>query len=420
MATSIAYGSYMLRQITIDEARVGMFVHALCGSWFKNPFWRTSFSLRNASDLHKLRSSGVQKFWIDTDKGVDIGATDKAADAGDAESKKQEEVPAPESVPFSFPQHAPVTMKNEVARAVKILQNSRNAVGAMFDDARMGRIVNADQALPIVDEIASSVMRNSSALVSLARLKHADDYTYMHSVAVCAMMIALGKQLHLSDQEIRDYGLAGLLHDIGKMAIPNAILNKPGRLTDDEFKIVKGHPSAGYEMLQSYSGMPEIVLDVCLHHHERVDGNGYPDRLDGQSLSQAAKLGAICDVYDAITSNRPYKKGWSPTESLRIMTLWTKEGHFDPRLFAAFVKCIGIYPVGALVRLKSNRLGVVIDNSKSLLRPTIRVFFSVTSMAYITPVTIDLSRLEAVEGIESSEEAEKWGIQNLDQYWASE
>lgn len=393
-----------------------MYVHELCGSWLDNPFWSTSFPLRDPADVSKLQASGVQQLWIDTEKGLDIEITPDSNLTDD----QQPPVGTRKLInkqPFVFDQQAPTSMHDEVERAAKILKKSRDVVGAMFEDARMGRIVSASASLPLVDEIASSVLRNTGALVSLVRLKQADDYTYLHSVAVCAMMVSMAKQLGLEDEQIREYGLAGLLHDIGKMAIPPAILNKPGRLTDEEFMTVKNHPSAGYAMLRTVSDIPEIVLDVCLHHHERVDGTGYPEQLGEHSISQAARVAAICDVYDAITSNRPYKKGWSPTESLRKMAVWAKEGHFDPTLFAAFVKCIGIYPVGTLVRLKSNRLAVVVDNSKSLLRPTVRVFFSITSMVYITPANIDLGRPGTVEAITSAEEEQNWGIQDTDRFW---
>ena len=372
--------------------------------------------LRDRADVHKLQASGVRELWIDTGKGRDIELPGEAAVA----APPPQAPAAAEPPPFTFAPQPATSMQDEVARAAKILKKTRDAVGAMFEEARMGRMASAAAALPLVDDISASVMRNSGALVSLVRLKQADDYTYMHSVAVCAMMVMLARQLGLPDQQVRDYGLAGLLHDIGKMAIPIAILNKPGRLSDEEFLAVKRHPCAGHDMLKQVAGMPAVVLDVCLHHHERVDGGGYPEGLGQQELSQAARMGAICDVYDAITSNRPYKQGWSPTESLRKMAVWAKEGHFDEKLFAAFVKCIGIYPVGTLVRLKSNRLAVVVDNSKSLLRPTVRVMFSISSMVYVAPSTVDLSLPGATDAIVASEEAQKWDIQHLERYWTTE
>lgn len=206
----------------------------------------------------------------------------------------------------------------------------------MFQEARMGRTVDTVQAKRLVEEISDSVTRSPNALISLARLKTADDYTYLHSVAVCALMIALAKQLQLAEEQTRSAGIAGLLHDLGKAVMPMDVLNKPGKLTDEEFAIIKRHPEAGHQMLLG-SGADAIALDVVLHHHEKTDGSGYPKRLKADAISLYARMGAVCGVYDAITSNRPYKAGWDPAESIRRMAEWTS-GHFDPTIFQAFVK----------------------------------------------------------------------------------
>src|SRR5690606_37008692 len=151
----------------------------------------------------------------------------------------------------------------------------------------------------------------------------ADEYTYMHSVAVCALMAALARTLGLNEAEQREAATAGLLHDVGKMAIPIEILNKPGRLTDDEFRLIMTHPDAGYVMLMRGGLVPNVALDVCLHHHEKFDGSGYPHGLQGDGISLQARMGALCDVYDAVTSDRPYKKGWNPAEAIHRMAQWT-------------------------------------------------------------------------------------------------
>ena len=241
----------------------------------------------------------------------------------------------------------------------------------------------------------------------------------MHSVAVCALMVALANRLNMDDKETRDAGMAGLLHDLGKATMPMEVLNKPGKLTDEEFRIIKSHPEEGHRMLLEGGAVGPVPLDVCLHHHEKMDGSGYPHRLKTDEISLFARMGAVCDVYDAITSNRPYKSGWDPAESIRKMTEWC-QGHFDMRIFQAFVKSIGIYPVGSLVRLSSGRLGVVAEQAEdSLLTPRIKVFFSTRSLSYISPELVDLSRPGVSEKIVSREDAEKWGIKNLDQYWTA-
>jgi HD-GYP domain-containing protein (c-di-GMP phosphodiesterase class II) len=288
----------------------------------------------------------------------------------------------------------------------------------MFNEARMGRLADMATALPVVDDIAGSVLRNPGALISLVRLKRADDYTYMHSVAVCAMMVALARQLGLDDAGVRASGLAGLLHDVGKMAIPAGILNKPGKLSDAEFSTVKGHPAAGHALLLTGGDVPAAALDVCLHHHEKFDGSGYPHGLKGEEISLQARMGAVCDVYDAITSNRPYKAGWCPAESLGKMAEWTRNGHFDPAVFDAFVRCIGIFPIGTLLRLSSGRMGVVVDNGGSLLQPKVRVFYSTRTMNYIIPETVDLAAPGARETVAAREDAARWGLKDISRHWA--
>ena len=161
----------------------------------------------------------------------------------------------------------------------------------------------------------------------------------MHSVAVCALMLSQGRELGIRGEELRQAGMAGMLHDLGKAFIPLEILNKPGKLTDEEFTLVKTHPARGHALLQEAGAASATVLDVCLHHHEKVDGSGYPHGLSGAQISTVARMGAVCDVYDAVTSDRPYKAGWDPGEALRRMVQW--KGHFDPQALQALVKAVG-------------------------------------------------------------------------------
>lgn len=405
----------MLKRIAVEQLRLGMYIHELGGSWMDHPFWRKAFLLDDTNDLKTLHSTRLKTVWIDTSKGLDV-------EEGQA-TETQERIAATVELTLAQANTATVpaqraSITEEAERAVKICANSKQAVASMFSETRMGTALNADDALSIVDEISSSVMRNPGALISLARLKNKDDYTYMHSVAVCALMVSLAKRLELDDAQVREAGMAGLLHDIGKMMIPIEILDKPGKLTNEEFTIVKNHPSEGYKMLLEGSGVSAISLDVCLHHHEKVNGSGYPDNLADEQISLYAKMGAVCDVYDAITSNRPYKNGWEPAESLRKMAEWSK-GHFDQRIFQAFVRSVGIYPTGSLVRLESGRLAVVLEQcDKSLLTPIVKVFFSIKSNCRIVPEITDLSRPSCNDKIASYEDPAKWNIADIQELWS--
>ncbi len=383
-----------------------MHLQAFCGAWLDHPFWRTKFVLTDAKDIKLILESPIKEVWIDISKGLDINTDD--ASSGTVQVIAEEIPPTPPVV------QKKTSFNDEVKRAANICAKGKEAVVSMFQEARMGLAIEAEAAAPLVEEISNSVLRNPGALISLARLKTADDYTFMHSVAVCALMIALARKLGLDEQQTRDAGMAGLLHDLGKAMIPMEILNKPGKLTDEEFDLVKTHPEEGHKLLLGGIGISEMTRDVCLHHHEKIDGSGYPKRLNGETMSLFAKMGAVCDVYDAVTSNRPYKAGWDPAESIKRMAEW--KGHFDPVVFQAFVKSLGIYPIGSFIRLESGKLGVVIEQGEqSLLKPKVRVFFSTKSQAYIKPETIDLAR--SPEKIAGREDAAKWGIKDIDRYW---
>ncbi len=399
----------MLKKIAVEHLRLGMHLQAFCGAWLDHPFWRTQFVLSDPNDIALVLGSPIKEVWIDVSKGLDL---DTGIMATESETVLVDEIPV-ESPTIQERS----SFNDEIKRASRIVAKGKEAVVSMFQEARMGKAIEAEAAAPLVEEISNSVLRNPGALISLARLKTADDYTFMHSVAVCALMIALARQLGLDEQQTREAGMAGLLHDLGKAMIPLEVLNKPGKLTDAEFDLVKTHPDEGYKMLLTGSGISEMTKDVCLHHHEKVDGSGYPKGLNGETMSLFAKMGAVCDVYDAVTSNRPYKAGWDPAESIKRMAEW--KGHFDPKVFQAFVKSLGIYPIGSLVRLESGKLGVVIEQGEqSLLKPKIKVFFSTKSQAYIRPEIIDLAR--SPEKIAGREDAAKWGIKDIDRYWAGE
>jgi HD-GYP domain-containing protein (c-di-GMP phosphodiesterase class II) len=230
-------------------------------------------------------------------------------------------------------------------------------------------------------------------------------------------MVALARRLGHDEAACREAGLAGLLHDLGKAVMPTAVLNKPGRLTDAEFAIMKTHPVRGHEMLAERGTAPAAALEVCLHHHERPDGRGYPHGLAGEQVTLLARMGAVCDVYDAITSNRPYKAGWDPAESIAQMASW--KGQFDEGVFKAFVFSLGMYPTGSLVKLASGKLAVVVEqNAGTLVAPVVKTFFSTKTGFPIRPALLDLTR--SADRIGGRENPADWGFRPLEEFWVDD
>ncbi len=413
----------MLKKIPTAALRKGMFVDQFCGSWLDHPFWTRKVLIEDDKTLDTILKSPITEVVIDTGKGADWtpGELTEAAAELPKQAVEADPVPATErqSAEVAGASTAAVSFESELQRAKAIFRNGKEAVRSMFQEVRLGKALDGEGLLDLVEDMNRSLARNPHALLSVARIKHKDEYTYLHSVAVAALMVGLARAADQDEATVRDAGMAGLLHDLGKAVMPESVLNKPGRLTDEEYDIMRQHPMEGYKLLQEWQDVPPAVLDVCLHHHEKMDGTGYPERLAGEDISLMSRMGAICDVYDAITSNRPYKAGWDPSESLSRMASW--KGHFDPKLFQLFVRMLGIYPVGSLVRLTSGRLGVVVEqNPTALLLPRVRVFYSATLRQAVPVTLIDLAEAGQPERIIGREDPEQWPFKSLDSFWAGD
>lgn len=390
----------MLKKIKVQDARIGMFLHELCGHWIQHPFWKKAFKLVDPKDLYALQTCGIDEVWIDTSKGLDVET--------ETPEKNEEEAGQQETAGSDRKVERRVALHEETQRAQKLNSRAKRTVAALFKEAQNGVAMQLGEIVALADEITQSVSRNSSALASLARMKSKDDHAYQHSVAVAALMVALGKQMGMEGDDLKKLGMAGLLHDVGKMMIPDEILNKPGKLVTEELELIRTHPLRGWEILKKSQDVDDRVLDVCLHHHERVDGMGYPDKLAGEAITLFARMAAVCDAYDDVTSDSSYKKGMAPAEAVRRMAEW-QDKQFDRTVFHAFVKTVGIYPTGTLVKLKSGRLAVVVDQtSKSLLTPIVKVFFSTKVNEPIPPELVDLSKVP--DPIASIENPANWKL----------
>jgi len=396
----------MLKKVDSSQLKVGMFIQELDCGWMEHPFVRNQFLITDPDEIGKIVAARIRGVVIDSSRGLDVDAPTVEESAAATEA----EVAALAATPR---ERTRTTLGEELQRAASVRRQAADLVRTVMQDARLGKAVELDQVSPVVQQVTESILRNSGALLSLLQIKNKDDYTFLHSVSVCALLVAFCRSRGMDEDIIYQAGLGGLLHDTGKALVPDAILNKQGRLTDDEFDIMKRHPRDGHDILARTPGIGAIPLDITLHHHERRDGSGYPDRQAEGDISELAQMAAIVDVYDAITSDRCYHKGMSAAEALRKIYEWSKF-HFNPVLAQEFMRCVGIYPVGTLVLLESGRLGVVVEpHESSLLTPKVNVFFNTRQQVYIRPETVDLSRALGFGGgdrIVRHESAAKWRV----------
>lgn len=388
----------MQQRIVPSQATIGMYVCSFEGSWLHHPFWRARFLIEDEDTLEKIRSSAIDALIIDGAKGVaaptQVSGRTEPVGAGEVH-----QIPVPR-------RSAGADSDPEVERARSVLRRGKTLVARLFDDARLGRLVLTQDVAALVDEITRSVERSQTTLINMARLKTKDEYTYLHSVAVCALMINFARQLQMPEGQVHELGIGGLMHDVGKMAMPPEILNKEGRLTDAEFSEIKRHPLSGRDLLTGSGNVPAIAIDIALHHHEKVDGSGYPFGLSGSQISVAAKMGAICDIYDALTSDRCYKAAWTPAEAIMRMTQW--KGHLDPDLLFTFQQSVGIFPPGLLVRLRSNRLAVILPNGRRGSRATARTFFDARAREFLGVEDVRISGGPTADQVVSREEPAHW------------
>ena len=373
----------MIKKVPVSQLCVGMYVHDLGGSFLDHSFWRSRFLIQNERKLRRLQESRLEWVLIDTSRGVDVssGGAGAAAPAPRADSGSPAATAAsgaavaPEKAADAAPPSAtPEQQAFDDAR--DIIDGSREQVQQLFADVDLGGKIDLRQIEGLVQDMADSIEGHPDALTSLARIKRADQYLYAHSVAVSALMTALARTLELSDEQVRLAGMAGLLHDIGKVRDPDEAPGKLGRPIQPAQELLRKHPQAGAEVLRQDPDVPPEVIDVCLHHHERIDGKGFPDGLAGEDISLLARMAAICNYYDEVTSTRPFKKGWDP--AFALFKMLKSSGQFDIDVLGAFVRTVGRYPLGSIISLTQSELGLVVaQNPDAPEQPVVKIFYSI-------------------------------------------
>ncbi len=394
-----------IKKISLDQLKIGMYIHDLNCSWIDHPFATNRFLVKDGKRLQAIKALGVRELYIDTGMGLDVADAPTREQVRDEIEQRMEAI-ANEGV--EEPMRVPLAQ--EIGRARKLHGEANHIVRGMLRDIRMGRQIELEKIEPVVEKMVDSIFRNQDALLPLARLKQHDNYTFQHSVSVCALMVSFARELGLDRAIIKEIAIGALLHDVGKAKVPEDILNKPAKLTEAEFSKMKSHVVQSIIILQNTPGISKIALDVAGQHHERYDGSGYPNKLKGGQISLYGRMAAIVDVYDALSSDRVYHKAMAPTAALSRLLEWSKF-HFDPDLVRAYIKAVGIYPTGSLVRLESGRLGVVQEQyPEKMMQPRLLLIYHAAKRHYLKPEPLDLTWPGCLDRITGHEEYESWGI----------
>lgn len=380
----------VIKTITIDDLKPGMFVHEIIEQKGKVRI-KSRGRVANESVVNSLRQRGVVTLRIDTSREFDpVGVK-----------------PIPQSVqdtPVENERTDRKTFSEELICAENLYRQGKVLQETLLSAVQKG--LPFDDRIPteFSHKLVSSIERNPNALLCLTRIREKDDYLLEHSLNVAIILANFARHLGMGDDAVQELACAGFLHDLGKIRIPDAILHKPGRLTNEEMQVMKQHVDFGVDALKEVK-LDQFLIRTVSEHHERLDGGGYPLGKTDKDISHAGRLLAIADMYDALTADRCYKPGMPCQQAFQILI--SESPHkLDRVLVQQFIKCMGVYPVGSLVLLSNDRLAMVMEQNDSPLTPAVKVFYSSRGGHYITPKDINLeadTRISIVKAVKASD-----------------
>lgn len=382
-------------KIPAGDLEIGMYVTRLDRPWLETGFLIQGFMIQSKKEIDALCKECEFVFIEGT---LNISRANKRS-GGKASGKTKSKAKKDPRFRYELPEKKAtyinkVSVDKEFDEAKITFKDARNLAHSIMDGLRIGRTLDINQARAIVSDCVESVLRNPDALLWLTQIKKRDDYTAEHCMNVCVLTATFARHLGLLESEIETVALCGLLHDVGKAKVPLEVLNKPGRLDDEELKIMNMHTVYGRDMLMSAGHKVPICIDVAYSHHERIDGSGYPRQLDHSRMPLFAKIVAITDTYDAITSNRCYENGRSSMQALKIISQCSGT-QFDAELATEFIKCIGVFPPGTIVEMKTGEVGIVIaTDEESRLRPKVILLLDENKKKRNNEKVVDLRKLD--------------------------
>lgn len=397
----------MIKKIKTEQLRPGIFVHDFNCDWAGENIFISKALIKDEKAIKIIRSWGIKEVYIDTDLGLDVERA-KTAHEVQQETNRNLHKLAQRKRTETPP---PIALKDEVQMARTIRTEAVVTMREAMKAVQEGKCIDLDSAFQLVEKMKDSVTRNKDALVLLTRIRKKDEYTLMHSISVSSLVLAFCNSCGISYDTTINLAMGALFHDIGKTRIPNSILNKPGKLNQKEFAIMKRHAEYSAKVLAKTTELPPEAHDIALHHHERYDGTGYPHGLKGDTIEFGSRIASICDVYDAITSTRCYKNGIDRVHGLRKLYEWS-DHYFDKELTYTFIRSIGVYPIGTYVRLENEVSAVVTSSTENVLQPVVRIFYNDKMQTAVEIEEVDLSRIGInVAGYDSPE---KWNSNKMD------
>lgn len=377
----------MDRKVNVAYLKKGMYVSNLDRPWLDTPFLLEGFMIKSEEDLSALNQYCTYVY-IDTDRG--IGASEYIEDVPQLKTNSYlERFLQDNKKKVEYKNTRPT--KEEIPAAQTALESASKQVAHIMEDVKEGKNLNIDAVRGVVEPILDSIIRNSEAYMWLSMMQKKSSYTYSHSVDNCALAIAFGRFMGLPKKDLRTLAIGLLMMDMGNVNVPEGILNKKGRLTEAEYRIVKKHVGHSVVILKKTKGMNEDIINIALTHHERFDGSGYPNALQGTQIPVYGRMAAIIDCYDAMTSNRPFSSAKSPYTALQNIYNW-RGSAFQPELVEQFLQCMGVYPTGSLVEMTNGAVAIVLEqNLTQRMRPKVMLILDEEKQHLMEYKTVNLA-----------------------------
>lgn len=397
-------------KISTSELQLGMYVSGLDRPWLETPFLLQGFKITSRDEIQRLQKY-CQYVFIDTQKSSQQTLVGKRPVTNRPRKTTQQIFPGRRLKRYQDS----ASWNEEYPRAEAAVLALSEAIDGVFDQVAAGGALDVIKVKKSVDPMIESISRNPDACIWLARMKQQDNYTFQHSVGASIWAVALGRQLGLPKSDLRSLAVGGLLFDIGKLQVNPELLIAQRNLTDQEFEELRSHVGLGLDMIRNSGLMNQDVLDMVAHHHERYNGDGYPGGLSDDAIPIFARIAAIVDCYDAITSHRSYARAMPPAAAIKMLYEW-RDIDFQGELIEEFIQAVGIYPAGTLVELSSGEVAVVIAEYRTRrLRPRVMVLLDADKQPLMEVKMIDMLSQETLDDgqpleIASSLEPEAYGI----------